>query len=394
MALTFLECPKPTLGAEVEVQLIDRTTKDLAAAAVPVLRMASEFEDMRLKSELTVAMVEINTKICNSVKEVGRDLERQLQHLRRIANSHGLKIAVSGTHPFQDWRERKIFPDSRHRQILEKFQWLARRWTTFGLHVHVGVKNGERAISIMNALINYIPHLLALSASSPFWGGTDTGLASSRAAVTESFPTGGLPYFLADWKEFEKYFETLKATGAIASIKDLYWDIRPHYDFGTIEVRIFDGIPTLRETLALVALVQCLVVWIDDQLDKGGRTSQIRMQRYWVAPENKWQAARYGLDGQIITKGGEERHTVREEIEKLLEILKPVSVALDCAEELAGVRDILQTGPSASRQRKIYNETKSLKAVVEALISELEENQPLLQARAHATPLRLLPILP
>lgn len=394
MALSFRECPRPTLGAEVEVQLIDRVTKDLSPAAVPILRRASSIEGLCLKSELTSAMVEINTEICGTVKEIGESLSRQLHQLRQIATSQGLKIAVSGTHPFQDWRERKIFPDPRHVGLLEKFQWLARRWTTFGLHVHVGVKSGERAVSIMNAMISYIPHLLALSASSPFWGGIDTGLVSCRAAVTESFPTGGLPYFLPGWKEFEKYFETLKATGAIESIKDLYWDIRPHFDFGTIEVRVFDGIPTLKETLALVALVQSLVVWIDDQLEKGGRTSQIRMQRYWMAPENKWQAVRYGLDGQIITKEGEERRPLREEIEKLLDILKPVAASLGCADELSGVRDILETGPSAVRQRRIFAETESLKAVVEALITELQENRPVGQATSLNSPLRLLPILP
>ncbi len=394
MALLFKNCSKPTLGVEVEVQLIDRSTKDLSAAAVPVLKRASEIQGLCLKSELTVAMVEINTEICNTVKEIGESLERQMNLLRNITKQLGLKLAVSGTHPFQDWRERKIFPDQRHIEVLEKFQWLARRWTTFGMHVHVGVKNGDRAISILNSLISYIPHLLALSASSPFWGGIDTGLVSSRAAVTESFPTGGLPYFLTDWKEFEKYFETLIATGAIGSIKDLYWDIRPHFDFGTIEVRICDGIPTLKETLALVALVQCLVVWIDDQLNQGGRANQIKMQRYWVAPENKWQAIRYGLEGQIITKGGEERHPLKSEIEKLLEILKPVATTLNCSEELAGINDILRHGSSATRQRLIFAESQSLKMVVEALIHELEKNQPSQQLFSMKRPLRLLPILP
>jgi carboxylate-amine ligase len=394
MSLEFQGCVKPTLGVEVEVQLIDRSTKDLAAAAETILKRSEGIEDLCLKSELTVAMVEINTNICANVREVAEDLSRQMDRLREIAASQGLKIAISGTHPFQDWRERKIFPDPRHTHLLEKFQWLARRWTTFGLHVHVGVKNGERAIAIMNALIPYLPHLLALSASSPFWGGTDTGLSSCRAAVTESFPTGGLPYYLPGWKEFEKYFETLQATGAIGSIKDLYWDIRPHYDFGTIEVRIFDGIPTLHETLALVALAQCLVVWIDDQLEKGGRTGQIRMQRYWTAPENKWQAARYGLEGQIIIREGEDRRPLKEEIEKLLEILKPVAATLDCAEELSWARDILRTGSSATRQRRIFSETRSLKAVVDTLIAELQENRPIDVEVFRTPPLRLLPILP
>lgn len=394
MALFFQGCARPTIGVELEVQLIDRFTKDLAAAAVPILNSASNVRELTAKAELSDAMVEITTDICGSVAEAGESLARQLTALRKIANEKGLEIAISGTHPFQDWRERRVFPDERHLQLLEKFQWLARRWTTFGLHVHVGVKDGERSIAILNALINYIPHLIALSASSPFWGGTDTGLVSSRAAVTESFPTGGLPYFLPSWKEFEKYFESLHATGAIRSIRDLYWDIRPHYDFGTIEVRACDGLPTLRETLALVAFVQCLVVLIDDQLEKGARSPQVRMQRYWVAPENKWQATRYGLEGLLILKEGEERRPIREDIERLLEILKPVSVSLGCAQELSHVWEILQQGSSASRQRRIFSETNSLKAVTQSLITELKDNQVLTEGLAGAPPLRILPILP
>lgn len=395
MALLFNGCSKPTLGVEVEVQLVDRSTKDLTRAAASILERASGITDLHLKSELTEAMVEINTEICASVREVGESLARQLGELRVLAWAQGLEIAISGTHPFQDWRERRIFPEKRYLQLLEKFQWLARRWTTFGMHVHVGIRDGDRAIAILNGLINYIPHLLALSASSPFWGGTDTGLVSSRAAVTESFPTGGLPPFLPSWKEFEKYFEVLTATGALGSIKDIYWDIRPHFDFGTIEVRIFDGIPTLRETLALVALVQCLVVWIDDQLEKGGRSPQIRMQRYWMAPENKWQAVRYGLEGQLITREGEERKSLREEVEKLVEILKPVSISLGCSEELLSVREILRSGTSAARQRQVFAETGSLKAVEDALIAELKENRPGARPAVPSGPsLRLLPLLP
>lgn len=373
MSLVFKKSPKPTLGVEVEVQLIDKVSKNLNPIAVPLLRDAAAIKDLRLKAELTQAMVEINTEICRTVSEAREDILRQLAVLNSLAAAHGSEIAVSGTHPFQSWRERKIFPDERYFRILDKYQWLARRWTVFAMHVHVGLKSGDRAIHVINALISYIPHLLALSASSPFWGGTDTGLASSRAAVLESFPTGGLPYFFPDWKEFEKYYETLRGTGAIGSIKDIYWDIRPHFDFGTVEIRVCDGIPTIKETMALVALIQCLVVWIDDQFQKGAWSGKVNMKRYWLAPENKWQAIRYGLEGQIVTQDGDTRRPLREEIEKLLETLKPVARSLECEEELDGVKDILATATSAVRQRSVFAKTRSHSAVVEALIRELKE---------------------
>src|SRR4030095_4392213 len=297
--------------------------------------------------------------------------------LKEIAEPRGVEIAVFGNHPFHHWRELKIYPKARYFQILEKFQWLARRLTTFGLHVHVGMADGERTIAVSNALINYIPHLLALSASSPFWGGKDTGLASCRVAVFASFPTGGLPYFFVNWKEFQTCYEMLLSTGAIRSIKDIYWDIRPHFDFGTIEIRICDAVPTLKEALSLVSLIQSLVVWLDDQYQKGKRSRQIHMQRYWLAPENKWQAARYGLEGQIVPPEVQERRPLREEIVRLLENLKPVAETLNCAEELLQVNDILKSGSSASRQRAVYYKTHSFDAVVRSLIQEFKEDRPL-----------------
>jgi carboxylate-amine ligase len=372
MALEFTSSPEPTLGVEVELQLVDRTTKDLVAGAVLLIEDADREPDITLKAELTQAIVEINTEICRDVRQAGESLSRQMAKLHDLAAHRGLQIAVSGTHPFQNWHNRKIYPDARHLAILEKFQWLARRWNTYGMHVHVGVKSGDRAVHIMNVLVNYIPHLIALSGSSPYWGGTDTGLVSSREAVLESFPTGGLPYFLPDWKEFEKYFETLQSTGAINSIKDIYWDIRPHFDFGTIEVRVCDGLASLWETLALAALVQCLVVWIDDQFQKGKRPSQIHMQHYWLAPENKWQAVRYGLDGQIILPEEGERRLIRDEVVRLLEILKPVAADLGCVQELEAVNEILKRGNSAARQREIFAKEQSLTAVVDFLIGELK----------------------
>lgn len=373
MPISFQKSPRPTLGVEVEIQLIDQKTKDLTPGALPILQEASKYPQLRAKSEFSQAMVEINTNICETVAQVGDDLKKQIELLRNIARAQGVEIAVSGTHPFQAWWERTIYPSERYQRILEKYQWLARRLTIFGLHVHVGVQDGDRAIALINALINYIPHLLALSASSPFWGGRDTGLSSARPAIFESLPMGGLPYFFVDWKEFQKYFDTMVSTNAIHSIHDIYWDIRPHFNFGTVEVRICDGLSTLRETLALVALIQCLVVWLDNQYEKGTRSRQIHMPRYWVAPENKWQAIRYGLDGDVIVQEGNERRLLKEEVIRLRQELIPIAQSLKCEKELSFVEDILKNGTSTVRQRRVFTEKQSLVAVVENLIEEFKQ---------------------
>lgn len=374
MSLSFQSCKKPTIGVEVEVQLIDGKSKDLTPGAVAILQKAKNEKDLRVKSELTQGMVEIDTPVCDTVAEIGISLKKQLKQLQTLALGEGIELAIAGTHPFQNSRERKIYPTPRYEQILEKFQWLARRLTIYGLHVHVGIQGGDRAISVINGLISYIPHLLALSASSPFWNGGDTGLSSCRVAIFESFPTAGLPYYFVNWKEFEKYFETLHSTGAIHSIKDIYWDIRPHFDFGTVEVRVCDGLPTLWETLAMVALIQCLVVWLDQQYETGKRSRQIHMQRYWLAPENKWQAARYGLDGEIIVEEGNTRRILRDDTALLLETLAPIALSLKCEKELEFVKEILQKGPSAVRQRAVFAKTRSLPTVVDSLILELAQS--------------------
>lgn len=372
MPVVFKGSPKPTIGVEVEIQLIDPVTLDLKPVAVELLKETKQIPSLRAKAELTQVMVEINTDICHTVEEVGKDLRKQFLKLQEVANRLGTELVVAGTHPFQNWRERTIYPTERYQQIIDKFQWVARRLTTFGLHVHIGVKDGDRAIAVINALMTYIPHLLALSASSPYWSSYDTGLQSVRVSIMESLPLGGSPYYFVDWKEFQKYFEALNSTGTIQSIKDIYWDIRPHFDFGTIEVRICDGLPTLKETLAVVALVQCLVVWIDSQYEAGKRSRQIHMQRYWLAPENKWQAARYGLEGQIIIEEGNQRAHLREQVAALLDVLQPIAKSLKCEKELKDVEAILRNGPSSVRQRLVFSQTQSLQEVVRALRDELK----------------------
>jgi carboxylate-amine ligase len=253
-------------------------------------------------------------------------------------------------------------------------QWLARRLQIFGVHVHVGVRAPEKAIPIVNALTQYVPHFLALSASSPFWKGADTGLASARSKVFEGMPTAGLPYQLTGWDRFEEYMETLISTHAIESVREVWWDIRPHPDFGTVELRICDGVPTLDEIGAVAALSQCLVEQFDAQLDRG---YTLPVPAGWVLRENKWRAARYGLDADIIVDDKGTVRPVRRAILDLVEDLMPTAKRLDCAAELADVERILAVGASYQRQRAVAAaHDGDLTAVVDSLLAEMRDGLP------------------
>jgi carboxylate-amine ligase len=372
MPVDFVGSAAPTIGVEIEMQLIDPETRDLTPKSIALLERCRMRGIDRVKAEITQSMVEIDTEIANDVKECRLYLEKRVEQVRKIARELGLHLAVSGTHPFQHWSQRKIYPSERYQYLLDKFQWLARRLTVYGLHVHVGVENGEKAIAISNAAIRYLPHLLALSASSPYWEGRDTGMQSCRAGVMQSYPISGLPYYFPNWTEFEKYCDTLLQTGAIISLKDLYWFIRPSPGYGTLEFRICDGIPTVSETLALVALIQALVVWIDEGFTDGSRSKTISMRRYWMAPENLWIAARDGLEGSIIVSEDGKRRKISEDILNLLEHLKPVAKRLNGYDDLLRVQEIIQRGCSAKRQRAVFQERTSLIAVVDSLIEEFE----------------------
>ena len=256
----------------------------------------------------------------------------------------------AGTHPFTDWQSQLISPKERYLELVERMQWMARRMQIFGVHVHVGVRAPEKAIPIVNALCQYIPHFLALSSSSPFWVGCDTGLASSRTKIFEGMPTAGLPYQLADWAQFEEYMETLISTKSIESVREVWWDVRPHPDFGTVELRICDGLPTLDEIGAVAALAQCLVEQFDTQLDRG---YTLPTPASWVLRENKWRASRYGLDADIVVDEKGTVRPVRQAIVDLVEELRPTAKRLDCEAELADVLRVLDVGASYQRQRAV-----------------------------------------
>ena len=263
-------------------------------------------------------------------------------------------------------------PIQRYAELVEQMQWLARRIQTFGVHVHVGLRDGSKAIPIVNALAAYLPHFLALTASSPFWGGHDTGLASSRAIIFGGLPTAGPPHLLADWSEFEEYMDTLLRAGTIRSIKEVWWDVRPHPDFGTVEIRMFDGVPTLHEVGMVAALSQSLVQLFDTQLDRGYR---LPSQPSWVIRDNKWRATRYGLDAIVITNAAGATAPLRDELYELSQELQPVAQRLGCAEELGVLGEVLERGASYERQRAVAATGGRLTDVVDALVTEFAEDR-------------------
>jgi carboxylate-amine ligase len=323
---------------------------------------------------LLESTVEIITGICGTVAEATADLSETLGEVSTAAGTRGLGVVCAGTHPFTDWKTQQISDNPRYHALVENMQWLARRLQIFGVHVHVGVRARDKVIPMVNALTAYIPHLLSLSASSPYWIGTDTGLASARSKVFEGLPTAGLPYQLGGWDQFESYMETLITTHTIESIREVWWDIRPHPGFGTVELRIFDGLPTLAEVGMVAALGQCLVQQFDTQLDRG---YTLPSPKGWVVRENKWRAARYGLDADIIVDATGRTMPAREALAELVDELHPVAERLGCQKELQRVLDVLAVGASYQRQRRAASENQGdLTAVVDHLLAEMQTGAP------------------
>jgi carboxylate-amine ligase len=375
--IPFQSSERASLGVEWELQLVDRETRELSAGAIESLeeiRPDGAEEHPKAKHELLQSTIEIITGICTTVSEAKADLAGTLAEVTAAAEPHGLGLMCAGSHPFTDWQNQLISPKERYLQLVERMQWLARRLQIFGVHVHVGVRSPDKAIPIVNALCQYVPHFLALSASSPFWKGADTGLASARTKVFESMPTAGLPYQLSGWDEFETYMETLISTNAIESVREVWWDIRPHPGFGTVELRICDGLPTLDEIGAVAALAQCLVEQLDNQLDRG---YILPTPLSWVLRENKWRAARFGLDADIVVDDKGTVRPVRQAILDLVDDLMPTAKRLDCEAELADVERVLRVGASYQRQRAVAAASGGdLKPVVDSLLAELRDGLP------------------
>jgi glutamate---cysteine ligase / carboxylate-amine ligase len=376
VAIAWTPSSGPTLGIEWEVQLIDAQTRMLRQDAGLVLAglrgLQESGEHPKMRHELMQSTVEVVTGICGTVAEAKADLGMTVKELQRTAEPHGIVLAGAGTHPLSDWRDAKMAPSQRYAELVEQLQWPARRLQTMATHVHVGLRDADRAMPVVNALAAYLPHLLGLTASSPYWSGIDTGLASCRSVVFGSLPNTGPPPGLPDWKTFEDYMDTQLRAGTIRTIKEVWWDVRPHPDFGTIETRIADAVPTFREVGMLAAIVQCLVQLFDTQLDRG---YQLPSRPSWVTRDNKWRATRYGLDAVVITDASGATAPLRDEVFELLRDLEPVAWRLGCVEELAVASEVLEYGASSERQRAAHAADADLTSVVDALVTEFAEDR-------------------
>jgi len=375
--IPFHASERSSLGIEWELMLVDRESRELTSGAseiISALLPPGQTEHPTAKHELFQSTIEIITGVSADVPEATADLGRSVALLRPEAERRGLGLMCAGTHPFTDWRAQQISPGERYQKLVDDMQWLARRLQIFGVHVHVGVRNADKAVWFVNALTAYVPHLLALSASSPYWKGSDTGLASARSKVFEGLPTAGLPFMLDDWAEFELYMDTLLKTRTISSIKEVWWDIRPHPTYGTVELRICDGIPTLAEVGMVAAIAQCLVELLDREVDKG---YGLPRPKSWVVRENKWRAVRHGMDAEIISGEDHKLVPVRDALMELVQDLSPTAERLGCLDELLRVQSVVEGGASYERQRAVAAASGGdLSAVVDSLVAEFETGVP------------------
>jgi carboxylate-amine ligase len=377
MDVEFHASEPNTLGVEIEYALVDVAKGGLVCCATPVLEeLGRDHPDgvhPKAKNELYQSTLEVITGINHTVAEARADLEGTTREVQAALAPRGVGLACPGVHPFSEWYDLTRTQSARYDALVENIQWPARRLMTHGVHFHVGVRTREKAIAITNALVTYLPYFVALSASSPYWHGHDTGLASVRTKIFEALPTTGLPPRLADWAEFETFMGALVTAGAIESVREVWWDIRPHPDFGTVELRMCDGIPTMREVTALAAMAQSLVAHLDAMHDRG---EELPVPRDWIARENKWRAARWGVDAQVVVDVSGRCEPLRDGVRSIVAMLTPTARDLGCVDELLAVLDILESAPSYARQRRIVADGGSLVDVVASLQRELLTDRP------------------
>ena len=356
-----------TIGVEEEFQIVDPDTWELRSHVSELLTASAPALGDQIKRELHQSIVEVGTKICGNVTELEDEVCRIRRELSQSAESVGLRIAAAGTHPFSNWKDQVLSPGERYENIVEELQQLARSLLIFGLHIHVAVPDKSSTIELLNEARYFLPHLLALSTSSPFWQGRDTGLKSYRTTVFRRFPRSGIPDEFNSWSEYEAYIDMLVELHCIDDGKKVWWDIRPHPVFGTLEFRICDVPTSPRVTVALAAIAQAVVVKLY-RLRKSNLGFRIYPRA--LVEENKWRAARYGIDGQLIDFGKRREVPMRELALELLEFVDDVVDELGSRKALSYVHTILSEGTSADRQLQVYKQTCDLRAVVRWLVDE------------------------
>jgi carboxylate-amine ligase len=370
-----MEAPAFTLGVEEEFQIIDPETRELRSHVQEILDEGKLVLKERVKPEMHQSVIEIGTGICKNIAEVRQDVGEMRTEIIRLAIKNGMRVASAGTHPFSNWADQKIFPDPRYDSVVQEMQQLARANLIFGLHVHVGIRDRSLAFQIMNEALYFLPHLLALSTNSPFWLGRNTGLKSFRTKVFDRFPRTSMPEYFETPAEFDEFVRILVNTNCIDNGKKIWWDVRPHPFFETIEFRVCDVPMRLDETVTLAAFFQAICVKLYRL-----RLQNLGFRRYRRALilENKWRASRYGIDGKMIDFGKEIEVPFRELAGEMLEFVDDVVDDLGSRREVEGINWILENGSGADRQLRVYEATGGdFKKVVDYICEETSHGLPL-----------------
>jgi carboxylate-amine ligase len=356
-----------TIGVEEEFQIIDPKTCELRSHVMQLVNEVSPSIQDQVKHEMHQSIVETGTQICENVGELRIEMHRTRGELIAAAERAGLQVAAAGTHPFSSWIDQVISPGERYENIVEELQQLARSLLIFGMHIHVAMPDKQTTIDMMNMVRYFLPHLLALSTSSPFWMGRNTGLKSFRTTVFRRFPRTGIPELFQSWSEYENFTNLLVQTRCIDNPKKIWWDVRPHPVFGTLEFRMCDVTTKVEEACAIAALTQALVV----KLHRLYTSNQSwRIYRRALIEENKWRAARYGIEGKMIDFGKEQEVPMRTLIPELLDLVDDVVDDLGSRSAVNYIHTILNEGTSAERQLKVFQQTGDLRAVVQHVVAE------------------------
>ena len=370
-----------TLGIEEEFQIIDPETRDLRSHIQEILADGKMLLKEHVKPEMHQSVVELGTEICADAAAARQQVIQLRSELATIAESEGLKIASAGTHPFSHWMDQLITADERYLTILNDMQQIARANLIWGLHVHVGIPDREEAIDVMNQARYFLPHLYALSVNSPFWLGQNTGLKAYRQMIFERFPRTGIPDAFESLSEYDDYLKLLVSTGCIDNAKKIWWDIRLHPFFNTIEFRICDAQSRVEDTVALAAVMQAIVIKLHKL-----REQNITFRKYprRLIDENRWRAGRYGLDGKLIDFGRQCEMDERELLHEMLEFISTEVDELGTHAEMAHIEKIMREGTGADRQLAVWERTHDLKAVVDHIVAETYEGLQMEKAKAKA----------
>ena len=371
--LDFNANDKPTIGIELELGLVDANTLNLSNSVRQMLDILPEDESNCFKPELMQSFLEINTCVCQDVPEAEADLRKKIITLEKAADTLGLQIWWGSTHPFTHWQDQDVTPDERYQLLVKLLQEMARRLITFGLHVHVAVDSGDKAVMICDRIMQHLPTLLALSSSSPFWEGRDTGLASYRSKVMEGLPTAGLPTLMRNWSEYVWLVNHMVDTGFINTIREIWWDVRPHHNFGTVEIRVCDMPGNLQDSLAIAALCQCLVKYLSDDIDNGAYQHDCHPM---MVRQNKWRAARFGNQAALVNSYTYKVESVSQVIHYLIQKLRPIGEELNCLPYLEHCETIADSPSWAERQRSILEETGEPTEIVRRLSRQARLSPP------------------